>query len=99
MKSNKSDELIDFSTRIECAILNNDIELAHKLVDQRLQLLKEICIEGRYSDELVLAAKRALEQDKKIFELIEKQKLHIKIKLRDFMTADKVAQSYKAYSK
>lgn len=99
MISNLSDKLIDFSKGIELAILNNDIELAHKLVDQRLQWLKENCIEGPYSDELILAAKGALEHDKKICALIEEQKSRIQIKLRGIMTADKVAQLYKAYSK
>ncbi|QPR56315.1 hypothetical protein [Aeromonas allosaccharophila] len=99
MTTKQADDLNDFSDRIASAFCNHKLDLAHELVDLRLQWLQDNCIAESYSADFVAAAMRALEQDQKICVLIEEQKKQIEIKLRDFMAAEKVSQLYKTYSK
>ena len=81
------------------ALVEQDLQLAHQLVEDRLLFLQSLCAIGEFDSELVLAAKSVLTLDEEVSVRLEAEKSDIQLRLRDFMTAEKATQSYKFHSK
>ncbi|MBV7468693.1 MULTISPECIES: hypothetical protein [Aeromonas] len=85
--------------RLELAVSENNLELAHQIIDERLRLLQIISRENDHTPDLVEAAKETLAHDEKLSFLISQEKESLRRKLHDVVIADKATQLYRVHSK
>lgn len=96
---NESSLLSALSHQLEQAILSDDIDLAHQIVDKRLCLLKNIIDAKNISEEIIRVAATELEREKKLRSLVEDEKSKIQQQIKNILSAEKISNIYKANSR
>ncbi len=91
--------LRESAIRLELAITENNLELAHQVMDERLKLLQQITFENNYSLELVDAAREMQSHDEKLMLIVSQKRDDLQRKLHDVVIADKATQLYKVHSR
>lgn len=91
--------LRESAIRLELAITENNLELAHQVMDERLKLLQQITLENSYSLELVDAVKEMQSHDEKLRLIVSQKRDDLQRKLHDVVIADKATQLYKVHSR
>lgn len=91
--------LRESAIRLEQAITENNLEVAHQVMDERLMLLQQITLENSYTMELVETAKETFHHNEKLMLIVSEKKNDIQRKLHDVVIADKATQLYKVHSR
>lgn len=91
--------LKESAIRLEQAITENNLDLAHQVMDERLMLLQQLTLENSYTMELVETAKEMFFHNEKLMLMVSKKKDDIQRKLHDVVIADKATQLYKVHSR
>lgn len=60
--------------RLELAITEDNLELAHQVMDEQLILLQQIVLENNYSTDLIDAAKDIFDENKEFMVIVSKKK-------------------------
>ncbi|MNJ49404.1 hypothetical protein D3C77_446310 [compost metagenome] len=91
--------LRESAIRLEQAITESNLELAHQVMDERLMLLQQLTLENSYTMELVEIAKEMFNHNEKLMLIVSQRKDDIQRKLHDVVIADKATQLYKVHSR
>lgn len=91
--------LKESAIRLEQAITENNLDLAHQVMDERLMLLQQLTLENSYTMELVEIAKEMFNHNEKLMLIVSQRKDDIQRKLHDVVIADKATQLYKVHSR
>lgn len=85
--------------RLELAITEDNLELAHQVMDEQLILLQQIVLNNNYSTDLIDAAKDIFDENKELMVIVSKKKVELQRQLHDIVIADKATQLYKVHSR
>lgn len=85
--------------RLDRAIVEDDLDLAHQVMDERLALLRTLWHEKEFTPDLITAAQESLVLHEKLQRVISRKKETLRQELHRIVVADRANQSYKAYSK